>query len=455
MAKPQLRLINRNYTCLWSGQAVSTVGDYVFDTTLVLWVGTVLAKGRTWAPLAVSGILLAAGIAVFLIGPLAGVFVDRWNRKATMMRTELVRAGLVTALTLVALIPARDLPLSAWLTLIYLVVFLLNAASQFFSPARFATIGDIVSGDVERARAAGISQATVAVAAILGPPLAAPLLFAFGVKWALVLNALSYVFSYLAIRAIRLPAGQATAADAHESAGEVEKEVENRFRSLRTEFAAGLRFFGRSRLLIVLLTMAVMAQLGTGALNTLGVFFVADNLHTATHFFGFLSMAFGIGAIVGSLCSARVTGWLGARTLTWLGLLVTGLLVLVYARQTVLIGGLIVYGLVAVPVSMLNTAMTPLLLKSAPPELLGRVVAVFNPVNELAAMLSVVLAGWLDGSALLGFHATIAGIHFGPIDMIFTGAGIFIVAAAAWGAVALPGDAAAAPEPAMQVETAR
>jgi predicted MFS family arabinose efflux permease len=82
-----------------------------------------LAKGRTWAPLAVSGILLAAGIAVFLIGPLAGVFVDRWNRKTTMMSTELVRAGLVAALTLVALIPARDLPLPAWLTLIYLVVF--------------------------------------------------------------------------------------------------------------------------------------------------------------------------------------------------------------------------------------------------------------------------------------------------------------------------------------------
>jgi MFS family permease len=136
----------------------------------VLWVGTVLAKGRTWAPFAVSGILLAAGLAILLVGPLAGVFVDRWNRKATMMHSEVLRAVLVGVLTLVAFVPARDIPLPVWLSLIYVVVFVLNCASQFFSPARLATIGEIVSGDVDRARAAGIGQATVAVAAILGPP---------------------------------------------------------------------------------------------------------------------------------------------------------------------------------------------------------------------------------------------------------------------------------------------
>jgi MFS family permease len=101
MAGLRVNLINRNYARLWSGQAVSTVGDYVFDTTLVLWVGTVLARGRTWAPIAVSGILLAVGLAILLVGPLAGVFVDRWNRKATMMRPiDLIYTG--TGLLIVA-----------------------------------------------------------------------------------------------------------------------------------------------------------------------------------------------------------------------------------------------------------------------------------------------------------------------------------------------------------------
>src|ERR1700753_2613300 len=84
---PSLRraLVNRNYAKLWYGQAVSAVGDTVFDTTLVLWVSQVLVRGSAWAPAAVSGILVAAGAAVGLIGAVAGVFVDRWDREMTVM----------------------------------------------------------------------------------------------------------------------------------------------------------------------------------------------------------------------------------------------------------------------------------------------------------------------------------------------------------------------------------
>src|SRR5438105_15235444 len=83
----QRALVNRNYAKLWYGQAVSAIGDTVFGTTLVLWVSQVLARGVSWAPAAVSGILLAARAAVALVGPVGGVFVDRCNRKATEVRT--------------------------------------------------------------------------------------------------------------------------------------------------------------------------------------------------------------------------------------------------------------------------------------------------------------------------------------------------------------------------------
>ncbi|WP_372456328.1 hypothetical protein [Streptomyces cavourensis] len=59
--------------------------------------------------------------------------------------------------------------------------------------------------DADRARAAGITQATTQTALILSPPLAAPLFFALGVQWALLFNALSYLVSYLAIRSVRIP----------------------------------------------------------------------------------------------------------------------------------------------------------------------------------------------------------------------------------------------------------
>lgn len=62
-----MRLINRDFTLLWAGQSVSQTGDYVFDTTLTLWVGTELLKGSRLAPLAVSGLLVTVAVATLLV----------------------------------------------------------------------------------------------------------------------------------------------------------------------------------------------------------------------------------------------------------------------------------------------------------------------------------------------------------------------------------------------------
>src|SRR6202167_3367836 len=126
----QRALINRNYARLWYGQAVCAVGDTVFGTTLVLWVSQDLAGGRSWAPAAVSGILVAATAAFALVGPLAGVFVDRWNRKSTMMVTEVIRAVMVAGLTGLSLVPVRDLPVGLWLGAAYVGVFGVEAVGR-------------------------------------------------------------------------------------------------------------------------------------------------------------------------------------------------------------------------------------------------------------------------------------------------------------------------------------
>ncbi|MFC5911360.1 MFS transporter [Streptacidiphilus monticola] len=417
-------LINRSYARLWAGQAVSTVGDYVFDTTLVLWIATELGRGRSWAPAAVSGATFVVGAAVMLVGPVAGVFVDRWSRKRTMLGTDLLRALLVGALTALSFLPVSALPTGVWLAVIYLVVFGVNAAGQFFAPARFAVLGRVVDSEQDRARAAGIGQATLATASIVGPPLSAPLLFTVGIQWALLLNALSYLCSWVAIRGIPIPEEPAVAPSERPS--------------LRREFAAGLRFFVGSRFLVVLLCVAVIAQCGTGAVNALNVFFVTGNLHTRASLFGFMSTAFGVGAVAGALLAGRVVRLLGARRTTWLALAVTGLLVLGYARQTTFPGGLALLAGFSVPVAMLNTAMTPLLLEATPQEYLGRMMAVFNPVNQAASMLSVVVAGWLASSGLRTFHATAGGLHVGLIDTIFSASGLCILLAAVFAAAALP-----------------
>ncbi|HET7660841.1 MAG TPA: MFS transporter [Oryzihumus sp.] len=422
-------LVNRDFARLWYGQAISTVGDFVFDTTLTIWVATQLFARSHWAPAAVSGLMLCALAAIILVGPVAGVFVDRWSRRRTMLASEVIRGLLVGLLTLVTLLPRDALPASVWLIILYGVVFVVNAAGQFFNPARFATVGEIVADEADRAKAVGLGQATAATAAVVGPPLAAPLLFTLGIQWALLINALSYAVSFFAVRSVHFPMAAVARAT-----GEAARK-----QAWRVEFAAGVKMFTGNRFLVALLTVAVISSLGVGAVTPLLVFFMSDNLHTSTRLLGLMTMAYGLGSVAGSLVSGRAARLVGARNLTWLGLLATGCLLSVYARQTDFTAALVLMFLMAIPVAALNAGLSPLLMAVTPKDFMGRMIAVFTPVNMAASVGSVVIAGCLASTVLAGFHATVAGrLHVGRIDTIYTVSACLIVASGIYGCVALP-----------------
>src|SRR5690242_21231859 len=91
-------LINRNFGLLWAGQSISYIGDAMLDFTFALWIAFDLGRGQSWAPLAVSGVLAASSVGTLVIGPISGVFVDRWDKRRTMMAVILAQAVLTAAL---------------------------------------------------------------------------------------------------------------------------------------------------------------------------------------------------------------------------------------------------------------------------------------------------------------------------------------------------------------------
>ena len=92
----------------------------------------------------------------------------------------------------------------------------------------------------------------------------------------------------------------------------------------------------------------------------------------------------------------------------------------------------------AMPIAMLNTAVAPLLLDAAPREYLGRVMAVFMPVNQLASMLSMVICGWLTSTILRSFRASFAGVTLNSVSLIFIVAGALIFISGIRAFTALP-----------------
>src|SRR6266702_767212 len=124
-------LRQRNFALLWFGQLISLTGDYVLIVALPFYTyqltGSVLATGVMFLVQALPGLFL---------GSLAGVFVDRWDRRWTMIASDLLRAGVLLFLLLAR---SRDL---VWI--IYAVAFTEQLISLFFIPAKGAIIPNLV-----------------------------------------------------------------------------------------------------------------------------------------------------------------------------------------------------------------------------------------------------------------------------------------------------------------------
>jgi hypothetical protein len=110
----------------------------------------------------------------------------------------------------------------------------------------------------------------------------------------------------------------------------------------------------------------------------------------------------------------------------------TGVGIIGYSRATALGAGLALLFTAAVPVTMVDAAAGPILMNSAPQHLLGRVLSVLTPVQQVASIAGAVTATALASTTLRGLNVSAAGIHLGRIDAVFLGAGILVLVAGLW-----------------------
>lgn len=412
--------INRNFALLWWGQAISSIGDYAWDTALVLWIAATLAHGQSWAPLAVSGAILAAAIPQIVVGPIAGVFVDRLDKRKTMIAMTAVQAAfsvlLIIPATGVALlgIGQAHLPIGWLLGVTYIDIFLLTSCSQFFLPAQLALIKDIVE-EPKQDQAIEMTQAIQGLAVVIGPPVAAVLVFGLGIQWTLLLNALTFVFCFLATVAIEAPP----------AASSLEPGETGHF---SREFAAGVGYVLRHTVLRTILIAEILTWLGFGALQSLGYFFITENLHAPPSSYGLLGADFGLGAILGGVLVTVFGSRIGLVRILWIALVTSGVFVTVMSHLTSFGPALAAAFIFGVAATAILISAGPLAIDATEKEFVGRVTAVINPVGRLAALVSVIIAGSLAGTVLQGFHATVLGITFDAVNVVFSGMGLLAVA---------------------------
>jgi MFS family permease len=406
-------LINRNFRLLAIGQAISNMGDFVYSTTLLIWVYVL-----THSAAAVSGVLIAQYLPVFLLGPIAGVFVDRWDRRQTMVISDVTRA-------IIALLPLV-VPIFLRLPAIYTSVFLISAFSRFFMPAR-AGIMQVIVADEQQPQAASISQATFALSFIIGPAIASPLYFAVGPIVACIINAASFLISAISVRAIRASKGAL-----HPYLKSDTQRSTNGVKAVLRELIAGLQFVVQTRVLLIVVILALIAMLGAGALNALDVIFVNQRLHVSTSLYGPLLAIGGLGTLLGAIGAGFVAKRIKPRHILAGSVFLLGLFLIVYAFQTQYALALIVMFITGIPQGGIDVGFMPLLLGATPRRLIGRVQSVIETAMFGSSLVSIGLAGYFG--------------QFIPVYIIYAVGGVFIALAGLFGWFALPKETSSTPQ---------
>ncbi|MBA2288159.1 MAG: MFS transporter [Ktedonobacteraceae bacterium] len=423
----QRLLINRNYALLWAALGTSRFGNVIFDISIVLWVATTLAKGAPWAAFAVGSLAFLPKVVSFFVAIVAGVFVDRWNKKRTLLFMDGFRAVLVFLLVFVTgIVPlpftaGSDTAALFQLACLLFVVALMSVCNPFVNGGLVAFLYEILE-DEDFSRAFGRTQLVNNVITITAPALAAGLFFVVGIQAAIIIDALTFAVSFGCVIWIRptipTPVDEAAEKPATEK------------RSFIEDFLSGLRFMTGNTVLVAMGIATVLTTLGVGALTILSIFFVTNNLHSPPASYPFLDVAFGVGAIVGALAGPPLRAKIGLLKVFWMPTLATGFLVLIFSRLTNIYAGCVLMFLIGGSQAILFVAVGPLAMKVTPRALIGRINAVMGQLNMLATAVSVTISAYLIATLLHNRHLQLPGLNLGPVDAVFTAAGILMITSA-------------------------
>lgn len=353
---------------LWAAQVVSVFGDFLAVFAVLSYVSFNLGASASQVTL----ISVSFMIPFALIGPLAGVFVDRWNVKRTMIASDLIRAGLALALVF-----------AGSLGQIYAILFLLSAVSTFFVPAQTVTLRTLVPPEGLLSANALVQQA-FQVMRIISPALAGAMVAWFGPSSCYYLDSLSFIFSVSMIATLviaREPV--APAKDSHP------------LKSVLKDLLAGMKFiFTHPTISFVILAMAA-GMFAVSCFGPLIAIYVRDELRATSLAFGIINSLIGVGMIGGTLLISRFARQVSKTHLALWGLFTMGAFVVVLAAfKTIAAASVGMLGLGVGVIFVIVSAQT-LMQGQTPMELIGRVSGSFMAVLSLAQLIGLVLSGSL------------------------------------------------------------
>ena len=357
---------------LWYAQVVSVFGDF-----LALFAVISIITFRLHATAQqVTGVQIAYMLPIAILGILAGVFVDRWPLKPTMVSSDSIRAALC-----LLLLAAHQI----WH--FYAILAAISVVSSFFGPAQGVAIRSAVPLHGLRSANALMQQVMFGMR-IIGPAIAAFMVAYLGPASCYIFDAVSFVASACLIASVALVrTAPKPAAPGEENTSAIGK--------IWLDMKQGISFIvHHAALFFVILAMAA-GMFVIGCFGPLIAIYVRDSLHASTKMFGIVSPMIGLGMLLGINGLNTFGKKLGNTLLVYSGLcgMAIGLVILTALPYvwSALIGNFII----GISVAAIIVPAQTLFQQATPPELMGRVGSTFMSIIFTAQIAGLVLSGIL------------------------------------------------------------
>lgn len=386
-------LKNRNFLALWIGQIISQFGDRLAQMALIgLYLKQTAGISLSHSVPVMRNLFFFSTLPILLFSPLAGVYVDRWSRKKTLIAADLLRAGLILLIPLLA-------GYTDGMWSIYGVIFLVFSVTCFFSPAKSAIIPNLVKKR-ELLAANSLSNITRLIAMIGGVTAGGIIVAWTGTKMSFYLDSLSFLLSGLAILAIRIKEDPPPE-ESKVGIGRVAKEL-----------MAGLNFIRKKKRVKFVATSLFILMGASGIGYLLVTVFVTKALNLGTIGLSVLATFLGIGMLAGSLIYGHFGEQIEREKVIVGGILVCGVC-------AVLLGGSKSLFLLSLGVSIIGFIASPIMIAAytltqelTPDRIRGRVFSALEVIINSSFLFFIWVAGvlgtWLPIQSI--FYLTGVGL---------------------------------------------
>ncbi len=369
-------LRQRNFALLWWGGLVSLTGNRLLSIALPFYV-----YQQTGSTLVTATMVLATSLPSMLFGSLAGVFVDRWDRKRVMVITNLLLA--------IVLLPLFAVKPTGWIWLVYGVAFLEATIAIFFGLAENALLPTLV-GHEQLLAANSLNSLNDTIARLIGPALGGLLLSIWGIEHVIFFDSVSYLLAFLLIVWVQPPAKSRRIAAADEIPARFAWQV------FRTDWQAGWQIVRRERVLARLLLVTSVTTLGGTMFDPLVAPWAYSVLHVDASLFGWMLTLQGAGGIAGGLLIGYIKRIRPAYLFS-LSSIVVGFILLVMYQTVTIPFVLLLCFLAGLPTVGARIGLQTLFHENVIDAYRGRVFGLVGMIGSALELLSVSFAGVMSG----------------------------------------------------------